>query len=477
MTRPMTESTGAGTAARDAAHESPRSGAYVLVADADGRRAAACLDAIKPYPLGLLIARDRDEALGALRDFGAPVLLIVDLLLPPQDGFTVIEAARATGGGRTGILAWSSLRELRELAICRLTGARARVLSGTAGPAVIRSAIDRLLRKDTRAAEASEQVEPASGNGDHEGLMDLATKVRALLMGAGVAVYLRDSPDEPFRSFVTWPREEPIPGLLECLPAALERIIETRAPVAGSDIIGRLPGASGTELEGLGGLVAVPVLGRDEDEVAGMICVFDDQALAISDREAEALRAIGRRGRSGNSPSSAASPRPLGRDAQRGLARSVPTDSRSVGQPTGVLDRQAGSAAFTREMARARREQNPLSALVLGVGMEDGDADGAAVEHAMELFGGMLTRAIRGYDLAIRWSRQELLVVLPGVDESTASRVAERLHAAVRAGQAQRLAIVGGVASLGDEATPESLVTRANRNRLPTRRSDTSLGC
>src|SRR5439155_20865403 len=68
--------------------------AYVLVADADVPRTAACVDSIKAFNLGVLVARDGEEAPGILRRFGPPVLLITDLSLPRTDGFAVIEAVR-----------------------------------------------------------------------------------------------------------------------------------------------------------------------------------------------------------------------------------------------------------------------------------------------------------------------------------------------------------------------------------------------
>src|SRR5439155_14235208 len=80
---------------------------YVLVADADVQRTAACVESIKAFNLGVLVARDGEEALGILRRFGAPILLITDLTLPRKDGFALIEAVRDIDGGRTEIIAWS----------------------------------------------------------------------------------------------------------------------------------------------------------------------------------------------------------------------------------------------------------------------------------------------------------------------------------------------------------------------------------
>ena len=70
---------------------------YVLVADTNVERAAMCLDAIRPFKPGVLVARDGDEATRILDRFGPPILLIIDLSLARRDGFAVIEGLRAQG--------------------------------------------------------------------------------------------------------------------------------------------------------------------------------------------------------------------------------------------------------------------------------------------------------------------------------------------------------------------------------------------
>src|SRR5262249_41362524 len=124
----------------------PKAGelAYVIVADAFEPRIDVCLSALKPYSLGVLVARNGDEALGLLRRFGPPVLLLVDLSLPGPDGCMVIDAARQAGA-HTEIIAWSAVRGVREFAAHRLRGDHVRVLGGGAAPAVVQKAIARAL--------------------------------------------------------------------------------------------------------------------------------------------------------------------------------------------------------------------------------------------------------------------------------------------------------------------------------------------
>ena len=88
-----------------------------------------------------------------------------------------------------------------------------------------------------------------------------------------------------------------------------------------------------------------------------------------------------------------------------------------------------------------------------------------------------LTKAIRGSDLAIQWSSEELLVVLPGLNASEARQVAERVRAAMQAGARHRVAVAGGVAELQANETVESAVARANEKvRLARERGHNRVG-
>jgi diguanylate cyclase (GGDEF)-like protein len=76
--------------------------------------------------------------------------------------------------------------------------------------------------------------------------------------------------------------------------------------------------------------------------------------------------------------------------------------------------------------------------------------------------GETLTKAIRGSDLAIRWTTDALLVVLPGLGLAEARPVAERVRAALAASARHRLAVAGGVAELLPDETFDSVVARAD---------------
>src|SRR5262249_22597112 len=158
----------------------------------DEERIKACTDAIAPFGLGVLVAKNAHEALEALERFGPPVLLMVDLLLPPAGGFSVIESTRQPGSARAGIVAWSAARELREFALCRLADLNVRVLGAASSAALIDRIVGRLIRGESRARAAAPLERPdESAVLLQQRIRVLSARARDLCHTAGVAVYLR----------------------------------------------------------------------------------------------------------------------------------------------------------------------------------------------------------------------------------------------------------------------------------------------
>jgi diguanylate cyclase (GGDEF)-like protein len=442
--------------------------AYAIVADTQETRIAACLAALKPYNLGVLVARNGEEALGLLRRFGAPVLLVVDLSLPAPDGFTVIDAARP--GGRTEIIAWSSLRGLREFAVYRLRDDHVRVLSGTAAPGVVQRVVERALR-NRAGMEAARPLDPVD-----EMMNALASKARTLCKTAGASVYLKAKGETEFRTVIKWDCDEPLPHSPADLPRLFDWIQKTGEALVLPDL-SRQRGSNMPMLrlrDSLRGLVAVPVV-SPEQQTIGMLCVFDVRAFRFDSTDIDALKALGRgvtAGAAAQPPADAPPARP--REPQPPAAAAAGDDEAPAASTAPVqrtasvvslLDRRDGNLAIARELARVRREQRHLSVILF-----EFDSVSAAVEVAREpehdlvsTVGGTLTGAVRGSDLAIRWSREELLVVLAGLNAAEARRVAERVRAAMQAGARFPVAVSGGVAELLAEDTFESVMARANQ--------------
>jgi diguanylate cyclase (GGDEF)-like protein len=441
--------------------------AYVIVADTLEPRIAVCLAALKPYNLGVLVARNGDEALGLVRRFGAPVLLIVDLLLPAPDGFAVIEAARQ-GPGQTEIIAWSSVRGLREFAAHRLRGDHARVFGGRVAPNVIQRAIERALSNRWTGDSIARPLDPVD-----EMMSALAAKARALCRTAGASVYLKAPGESEFRTVVKWDYEEAIPYSPADLPRVFEWILKTEEALVLPDLSRqRSTGASALRLrDSLRGLVAVPVVSPDEQTI-GMLCVFDVRPFRFDGTDIDALKALGRGVSTGAAvPVAAETPSLRPRDSETVV---VPVEPPPVPAPplaasssavVSLLDRRDGNLAIARELARVRREQRHLSVVLFDV-----DSTTAASEAIREsqhdlvsTVAAPLTGAVRGSDLAIRWSREEVLVVLAGLNAIEARRVAERIRAAMQAGARYPVAVSGGVAELLAEDTFESVMARANQ--------------
>ena len=455
---------------------------YVLVADADVRRTAACLESIKPFTVGALVARDGDEAAGILRRFGPPILLIIDLSLPRNDALALIEIVRRADRGRAGIIAWSSSRELREFAAHRLAGLDVRVLGGAVAPAVLRGAIERVLRRSTVTHTSSPLPTTSAENDVHQTMRELAEKARQLCGAAGVAVYLKAATETKFRAAFTWTSDEPIPYSPYYLPRVFGWILETGEALVSPDLTTHpLPAAAGTILpDVVRGLVAVPIVNGDQ-QIVGTICVFDVKPLMVGDVEVEALKALGR----SFSPATVPMRLDVRSSPPRGpqpaaIQHDDAVEPTSLDAPTALLDRRNGSLAIARELARVRRERHHLSVVLFDVdalGAAGGRAAEESIRDPLAVVGDTLTKTIRGSDLAIRWSHEELLVVLPGLSEGEARQVAERVRAGMQAGARHRFAVAGGVAELLADDTLDSVVTKANEKvRLARERGHNRIG-
>jgi diguanylate cyclase (GGDEF)-like protein len=463
---------------------------YVLVADADVQRTAVCLESIKPFKVGVLVARDGEEALGIVHRFGAPVLLITDLSLPRKDGFAVIEAVRDIDAGRTEIIAWSALRELREFAAHRLAGLNVRILSGSVSPSVLRGAIERALR-GTFDEPRAVAPPPPTVEDIHLTMASLAERARELSTAGGVAVYFKARGQRQFRAAVTWTSDVPMPDAPPHLPRVFDLVLESRDALVLPDLatqpLAGLPRSVGSD--SVRGIVAVPIVAGD-DAIVGAICVFDVKPLDIGDAGVNALKALGRAALARPSPHpeyNDTADRPAAVPERPESAHPAEPRLDDVGEvaapppfePVSLLDRRGGGLAIARELARVRREQRQLSLVLFDVdpARAGNQSDRADAPDALEAVSDTLTRAIRGSDLAIQWSRDELLVVLPGLSATEARPVAERVRAAMQAGARHRVSVAGGVAELMTNETVESAVARANEKlRLARERGHNRVG-
>ena len=112
--------------------------------------------------------------------------------------------------------------------------------------------------------------------------------------------------------------------------------------------------------------------------------------------------------------------------AQETLRRAAVRDSL-----TGLLNHREFYRRLTDEIARAEREQLPLSVLMIDLdyfkGINDtyGHLRGDTVLREVA---GVITRSVREEDVVARYAGDEFAVILPGAAEVDAVRIAERLR-------------------------------------------------
>ena len=440
---------------------------YALVADADPQRIDECLASIRPFKIDAIVARDSQEAVAVLARRGSPSLLIVDLSLPRQDGvpeglmdgFAVIDAIAAADRGRVAIIAWSSRRELREFAVHRLAGLQVRILGGAVAPSVLRSAIEAAFPNALTQKPLVDGAPEDPASDVHESMAKLSDKAQRLCGTAGVAVYLKGPEDTQFRTSVTWLSDTPLPHPPVFLPSVFEAVLATGESFFRRDVTTQpLSKVTTDVVRGLGAVPLIDVHGQ----IAGAMCVFDLSPVAFNSTTVNALKALGR----GVSVRTAAEPAPAA--VEPAVLSPVPkpaenatTPPPSPDLPPPLLDRVAGNIAVARELSRLRREQRHLSVVLFDVDAVNRTDQSAPSEVAGSV-GETLTKAIRGSDLAIRWTTDALLVVLPGLGLAEARPVAERVRATLAASARYRLAVAGGVAELLPDETFDSVVARAD---------------
>ncbi|MSQ02576.1 MAG: diguanylate cyclase [Myxococcales bacterium] len=149
--------------------------------------------------------------------------------------------------------------------------------------------------------------------------------------------------------------------------------------------------------------------------------------------------------------------------AERELARAALTDSL-----TGLANRRGAQLATRREVARALRYRGPLAFLLVDIDhfKRVNDTRGHAVGDEVIVGVAQAMRgALRESDVAARWGGEEFLVALPDTDLSGARAIAERVRAAVEAGEwvaGLRVTVSIGAAELVDGEHVEGTIGRAD---------------
>lgn len=165
------------------------------------------------------------------------------------------------------------------------------------------------------------------------------------------------------------------------------------------------------------------------------------------------------------------------------LLRSEVAEARAlVGQDplTGATNRRGMDLALEREMARARRHNEPLSVVMLDVdhfkqindthGHSAGDA---ALVHLTQI----ARESLRGGDTLVRYGGEEFLLVLPQTGVKGAEYIAHKLQTLLQRSPLAygsvsiTLTLSGGVAELEAADTMSSLINRADQALLRAKRA------
>lgn len=117
------------------------------------------------------------------------------------------------------------------------------------------------------------------------------------------------------------------------------------------------------------------------------------------------------------------------RSANERLAEQATTD-----ELTGLPNKRALQSMLAHDLARAARDAQPLSLIVVDVDhfKRFNDTWGHATgDEVLRCVGGMLKETVRESDVPARYGGEEFVVVLPNTDEPGAQMVAERIRLAM----------------------------------------------
>lgn len=138
---------------------------------------------------------------------------------------------------------------------------------------------------------------------------------------------------------------------------------------------------------------------------------------------------------------------------------------------TGLANRRSGTRRLAADHARALRESQPLSVLMIDLDhfKQVNDRWGHATgDRVLMATASVLHDELRGADLGVRHGGEEFLVILPGASSEQARRAAERIREGIAAFSVEvpdtslRVTASIGIATLAEGESPDELVARAD---------------
>lgn len=448
---------------------------YVLVAMPSVSRAAAFRAAITTGSFETVLVRDGDEARQQIVRRGPPVLLILDLSLPKVDGFELLgELRQHATPGESGAIVISGHNAIRAAArrLAEPLGI-SRVLPADVDRLAVREAIEATLN-ELNSGRGRIVLPPAPQDDGRtapvraidEAIDSVALAAARRFRTAITVAYVRLGGQEFVRGLFAL-------GDADGAVNAAQSLSFLRQVAGGSDTL-IVPNATNhpavNEIAPGGmplvrGFAAAPI---SAGEMSGVLCVLDTRPLQMDATELEALEGLARELVRELGGPEAATAAPVSANVS-----AVDIDSlerlASADPLTGLANRRGGEKDIAAEISRARRQNTPLSCVLLDIDhfKEVNDTFGhQAGDYVLREISALLRRTVRAYDVLVRWGGEEFLVVLPGVDHEQALKLAERIRHAV---EHMPLAGIGsvttsvGVAALGNDYSFDAMFAAADR--------------
>jgi two-component system, cell cycle response regulator len=399
----------------------------VLVAEDEPVSRRLLAETLKKFGHEVVLATDGGEAWEVLNAPDPPRLALIDWDMPRMDGMELCRRLRARSAGAFVYVILVTARQARDDLVAGLESGANDFLSKPVDREVLRARMgvgERLLAMEAEIRRTTAYLAAMLANVagavmlvDHHGKIVYANAPAAELSGVPASEALGLTRDELIERFSQRAVD----------PAWFRTAVTPGAPVSDDDQSRNLELATPARrfVRWSGQAVTVPG-GR------GWLDVFQDVTSEV--------------------------------EFHRALAEAANTD-----HVTGLLNRRGGQQAIAREISRALRDRTPLSFVLLDIDhfKKVNDTHGhAAGDRVLAHVSELLARAIRGYDLAVRWGGEEFLVVLPGVPRLKALVVAERVRIAVSALAVQDLppvTISAGVAELQPtDTSADAAIVRAD---------------
>jgi two-component system, cell cycle response regulator len=399
----------------------------VLVAEDEPISRRLIAETLKNFGYEVVLASDGAAAWEALDAPDPPRLALVDWSMPRMDGVELCRRLRARPGGAFTYVILVTARQERADLVTGLESGANDFLPKPVDREVLRARVrvgERLLAMEGEIRRTSAYLGAVLANiaagvvlVDHHGKIVFANPPAAELSGLPAAEALGLSRDELVERFSQRAAD----------PARFRATVAPGAPVSDDDQHSNLELATPARrfVRWSGQAVAVP-------GGQGWLDVFQDITSEV--------------------------------ELHRALSEAANTD-----HLTGLLNRRGAQQAIAREISRARRDQTPLSFVLLDIDhfKKVNDTHGhVAGDRVLAHVSALVAQAIRGFDLAVRWGGEEFLVVLPGVARQGGLAVAERVRMAVSALAVKELppvTISAGIAELlPGEASARAAIARAD---------------